>query len=247
MKTETIYGYHPVTEALRAARRRFHEVYVVDGRESRRLDTIIKLAESRDIPIKKVGQGELRKITDSSQHQGIGARTGPFPLTGLSSMIQDSGTGDRNRFILVLDGLNDPNNLGAIVRTAAAFGVDGIVLPKDRSVSPTPAASRASAGTLEWTRVTRVTNIVNTIRELKKHGFWIYGLAPRAGSSLLEMETAGAMAMIVGGEEKGIRRLVKQHCDYLVSIPHASGRVESLNASVAGAIAMYEVFRLRLK
>ena len=138
----------------------------------------------------------------------------------------------------------DPHNLGALVRTALCVGVEGIIIPKDRSVPPTPSVSKASAGAMEHIRLARVTNMVNTIKALKKKGLWIAGMEKTSNTSIFSSDLTGPIAIVIGGEEKGMRLLVKKHCDFLMSIPQ-TGPVNSLNASVAGAIAMYEVYRQR--
>ncbi len=144
----------------------------------------------------------------------------------------------------MLDNVLDPQNLGAIIRTALCVGVDSIVLPKDRSAPPTPSVSRASAGALEHIKLTQVTNLVNAIKDCKKKGLWIYGLQKEAEQSIYTTDLSGSIAIVLGGEQKGIRPLVKRNCDFLVSIPQ-QGPMDSLNASVAASIAMYESFRQR--
>ena len=151
---------------------------------------------------------------------------------------------DGSGLVLVLDGLVDPRNVGALIRTALCVGVTGVILPKDRSVSMTPAVSMASAGALEHIRLARVTNISETLKQLKFTGFWVAGLDPSVEQSIFEVDLSGPLALVVGSEEKGIRLLVKKNCDFLVSIPQKS-RVDSLNVSVAGAVALYETFRQR--
>ena len=147
-----------------------------------------------------------------------------------------------NPLLVLLDSVLDPQNLGAIIRTAVAVGVDAVVIPKNRSASPTPSVSKTSAGALEHLNLARVTNMVAAMKMLKTKGIWTFGLDRAADVSIYSADLAGPVAVVIGGEEKGIRPLVKKHCDFLMSIPQI-GPVDSLNASVAGAIAMYEVFR----
>ncbi|MDM8539097.1 23S rRNA (guanosine(2251)-2'-O)-methyltransferase RlmB, partial [Desulfobacterales bacterium HSG17] len=146
---------------------------------------------------------------------------------------------------LILDSIVDTHNLGALIRTAQCVGISGIIIPKDRAAGPTPGVSKASAGALEHVSLIQAVNLVNIIKELKKKGIWIFGLTPDARQSFFEQELKGPVAIIVGGEEKGIRPIVKKQCDFLVSIPQ-KGHIDSLNASVAGAVVMYEAFRQRL-
>ncbi len=144
----------------------------------------------------------------------------------------------------MLDNIQDPQNLGAIIRTALCVGIHGVVVPKDRSASPTPAVSRASAGALEHIRLVRVTNLVQTIKHCKSRGLWVMGLQQNAVQSIYAADLSGSIAIVLGGEQKGIRRLVEKNCDFMVSIPQL-GTLNSLNASAAGAVAMYEAFRQR--
>ncbi|MEW6673991.1 MAG: 23S rRNA (guanosine(2251)-2'-O)-methyltransferase RlmB [Thermodesulfobacteriota bacterium] len=241
---EILYGIHPVVEALRAGRRPFAEIYLVRDRTSGRVLQAAALAESKGIPVKKISEAQLGTITKSGMHQGIGAAVGPYPLAEMDAILdKPAGSGGRH-FLLLLDNILDPHNFGALVRTADSVGVDGVLMPKDRSAPPSPAVSKASSGALEHVLLARVTNMVNAIKELKARGIWIVGMDRDADRSLFKSDLAGSIAIIIGGEEKGIRPLVKQNCDFLVSIPQA-GRVESLNASAAGAVVMYEAYRQR--
>ena len=243
--TEVIYGIHPVFEALRAGRRTFHRILLSPGAvSSRRLDKLRKLAKSRNIPVGNTSASMLERVAQSEHHQGVVARVSPFPLTPLAEVL-DPDPAAGGRFLVILDNLTDPQNLGAIIRSALAVDVDAILLPKDRSAGPTPAVSKTSAGALEHTRLARVTNVVATMGQLREHGCWLYGLEPAAQKSVYTADLTGSVVLVIGGEEKGIRPLVKKNCDVLLSIPQ-SGRVGSLNASVAAAIAMYEVYRQRL-
>ena len=146
--------------------------------------------------------------------------------------------------MLMLDNVQDPQNLGAIIRTALCVGIHGVVVPKDRSASPTPAVSRASAGALEHIRLVRVTNLVQTIKHFKSCGLWVMGLQQNAAQSIYAADLSGSIALVLGGEQKGIRRLVEKNCDFMVAIPQQR-TLNSLNASAAGAVAMYEAFRQR--
>jgi len=244
MKTEIIYGIHPVLEALRAARRRIDEIYLAKGATSKRLEKIDVLALSKSTPVKRIDMSRLSRKTQTEHHQGAAARVGAFPLTHLSDIIAQPDPQTQNPFLIVLDNIVDPHNLGAVIRSALAVGVDGIIIPKDRAAGPTPAVSKASAGMLEHARLTRVTNIVAAIKILKKKGLWLFGLDQAAGQSLYAADLCGAIALVIGGEEKGIRPLIRKNCDGLLFIPQ-SGRVDSLNASVAASVAMYEVYRQR--
>jgi 23S rRNA (guanosine2251-2'-O)-methyltransferase len=244
VKTEILYGIHPVVEALKAGRRDFFEVYISKDKISKRLEKVVAFAESRKIPIKKVKLQQLKSMAGTDMHQGIGVKASIYPLAEISDIVDNSKSADANHFLLLLDNVLDPHNLGAIIRTALCVGIDGIVIPRDRSASPTPAVSKASAGALEHVFLARVTNMVDTIKALKKKGVWIAGMDMAADRSIFSTDFTGSIAIVIGGEEKGIRPLVKKHCDFLISIPQIGG-INSLNASVAGAVVMYEAFRQR--
>jgi len=238
------YGIHPVFEALKAGRRDFFEVYIAKDKTSKRIDKLVAIAESMKVPVERVEPLTLKSMTGTDLHQGLGARTGPFPISEISDIFDGVQTDDENHLLLLLDNIMDPHNLGALIRTALCVGVDGIIIPKDRSVPPTPAVSKSSAGAMEHIRLARVTNMVNTIKDLKEKGLWIAGMEKTSDKSIFFSDLTGPVAIVIGGEEKGMRPLVKKHCDFLMSIPQ-TGQVNSLNASVAGAVVMYEAFRQR--
>jgi len=244
VKREMLYGINSVLEALKSGRRDFFAVYMAKKKISQRLEKVLTLTEAKKIPVEWVETSQLKSLTGTDQHQGIGARTSRFPLSGISDIIDIILQDDTNHLLLLLDNVMDPHNLGALIRTALCVGVDGIIIPKHRSVSPTPAVSRASAGALEHIHLVQVTNMVSTIEALKEKGWWIAGMEKTSDQSIFSSDLKGYVAIVIGGEEKGIRPLVKKHCDFLMSIPQA-GPVSSLNASVAGAVAMYEAFRQR--
>ncbi len=243
-KTEILYGIHPVSEALKARRRIFFELYIAKDKISERLHKVVEAAKALNITIKRVKAAKLETMTASDHHQGIGAMASPYPLARIADIVERAESAGANKFLLLLDSIIDPHNTGALVRTALCVGVDGIVIPKDRSALPTPTVSKASAGALEHVKLVRVTNMVNTIKALKKKGLWIVGLDSAADHSIFLSDLTGSIGIVIGGEEKGIRPLVKKQCDVLVSIPQI-GPINSLNASVAGAVVMYEAFRQR--
>lgn len=243
MKTEILYGIHPVNEALKAGRREFYEVYIVKERDTKRYGDITDLLETGKIPVKAVKPDSLKAITGTDFHQGIGAKVSEYlftPFDDILNGIKPDGKG----FLVLLDNIVDPQNLGALVRTALCVGAGAVVITKDRSASPTPAVSKASAGALEHITLSRVTNMINAMDEIKDKGLWIAGLDAAAEMYVYDCDFRSQIALVIGGEEKGIRPLVKSRCDFLVSIPQKKG-VSSLNASAAGAVVMYEVFRQR--
>jgi 23S rRNA (guanosine2251-2'-O)-methyltransferase len=242
VKREILYGIHPVLEALRSGKRDFFTIFLATGRMSERMKNIMAEAELLRIPIQRIPPEKLGKMAGSDSHQGVGAEVSLFSETSLSDILTLFSSNKKGGFVLLLDGVVDPHNLGALIRTALCAGSGGIIIPKDRSAGPTAAVSKASAGALEHVCLGRVTNISSTITVLKEAGFWVTGLDRAADHSVFSSELSGPVVLVIGGEERGIRTLVKKQCDYLVSIPQ-TGPVDSLNASVAGSVVMYEIFR----
>ena len=245
MKKEILFGINPVYEALKAGRREVFKILITKGKISERLEQVATLAVSLKISVEKFSTDALKMLSGTDHHQGVCAETGPYPFVELSDILIGSQGGQSKLFLLLLDNIIDPQNLGALVRTAVCVGVSGVIVSKDRSVPPTPTVSRSSAGALEHVRLSRVTNMVNTMKILKKEGLWIAGIDRSADGSIFTCDMKEFNAVVVGGEGKGIRPLVKKHCDKLLSIPQ-TGLIDSLNASVAGAVVMYEAFRQRL-
>lgn len=241
---EILYGFHAVAEALAAGRRTVEALMVDRVPPSDRQARIIGLAESRGIPWQAQTPDQLRAAAGSDQHQGVAARVSPLPVDRLEAVMADITAAGRDGLLVMLDGIVDPVNLGAIVRTAHCAGADAVVIPKDRAVGATPAVSKVSAGALEHVRVCRVTNLAATITWLKQRGVWVAGLAMEAERTVFQADLKGPLALVVGGEEKGLRRWVKASCDFLVAIP-LYGRVDSLNASAASAVVLYEAVRQR--
>ncbi len=243
MKTEMLYGIHPVFEALRAGRREFFELYIAGERDSDRYKDITGLLSPRKIPVKRVKPAQIEQMTGPVLHQGIAARVSEYPLIPFDDILKIIKPGITD-FLILLDNIVDPQNLGALVRTALCVGTGGVIITKDRSASPTPAVSKASAGALEHISLSKATNMINVIKVIKDKGFWIAGLDAMADMPVYDCDFRAPTALVIGGEEKGIRPLVRSNCDFLVSIPQKRG-ISSLNASVAGAVVMYEVFRQR--
>jgi 23S rRNA (guanosine2251-2'-O)-methyltransferase len=241
---EVLYGIHPVMEALKAGRRTIFEVMVDRTALSQRQAQIAELGQKRGVLPQHIPVHQLREACGSDQHQGVAAMVSALPLDDVETIVGGLDHGSAPCLLMLLDSIKDPNNLGAIVRSAHCAGADALVIPRDRAVGATPTVSKASAGALEHTRVCRVTNLASTIQWLKKQGVWVAGLAMQARQTVFESDLSGPLALVVGGEEKGLRPLVRQHCDYLISIP-LRGRVDSLNASAAAAVVLYEAFRQR--
>ena len=244
MKKEILFGINPVYEALRAGRRHIFKVYITKEKISKRLEGIIAIADSLKIPVEASNPFNLKSISGSEHHQGVGVQTGPYPLVKVSDILDSIQGGNSDPLLLLLDNIMDPNNLGALIRTALCVGVNGVIIPKDRSAQPTPTVAKASAGALEHISLSRVTNMSNTIKMLKRRGLWIAGMDKNSTESIFTCDMKVFNAIVIGGEGKGVRPLVKKHCDVLLSIPQ-TGPLDSLNASAAGAVVMYEAFRQR--
>lgn len=244
MKTEIIYGIHPVFEALTAGKRTFHTLYVIKDKASQRIEDIVEMTRPANIPVEYLPRQKFNALTGIDTHQGVAALVSPFPLLDLSDLLGENSTDNKSKFFLLIDNIVDPHNLGALIRSALCASLTGVIIPKDRAAEPSPTVSKSSAGALEHIRLASVVNMANAIKELKKSGMWIIGLDKDGERSIYENDFTGNIALVVGGEESGIRPLVKKNCDFLSFIPQ-NGPVSSLNASVAGAVAMYEAYRQR--
>ena len=244
MESNYLWGYHPVYEALRAERRKVRVLHMVLEKIKPREEALMRLARQAGIPIKGTSPQQLNPKVGHKRHQGICAEVSPYPLSSLRTILDRAGDGGQAAFILALDQIVDPQNLGAVVRTAHCAGVHGIIIPKNHSASPSAAVSKASAGALEHVHVAYVTNLADTLKRIKQHGIWVTGADQNSPKAVLQTDLSGPMAIVIGGEEKGIRPLVKKQCDFLVSVPQ-TGPVGSLNASAAAAVVMYEAFRQR--
>lgn len=238
--TDVLSGSHSVFEALLANRRKFYEIWTGKSLSGK----IAALATEKQIPVVSKTAAEIERFAQTDRHQSIAARTGPFPVRSMDELLRQTGKDAIPPLYLVIDSVTDPQNAGALIRSAVCAGISGIILPKDRSAPLTPAVSRASAGAMEHCDIARVTNLVSAMKMLKKHNVWITGLDRKGILSIYEADMTTPHAIVVGGEHTGIRRLVMQHCDNLCHIPQC-GPVNSLNASVAGAIAVYEAIRQR--
>lgn len=235
-----VEGRHPVVEALRAGRP-MREIVLDQGVRLEGLATLERLAKERGVPIRRVPREEFQRLVRTRAPQGVVAFARPLEYHSLESLIERGREG--SGLLLVCDGVVDPHNLGALIRTADAAGWDGVVIGKHRAVGLTQAVLKASAGAAEYVPVARVTNVTRALVQLKEAGYWVAGAAMH-GESMWDVDFTRPTALVVGGEGAGLSRLVEKTCDYLVSIPMA-GRIESLNASVAGALLMYEAVRQR--
>ena len=239
---ELIIGRNPVSEALKG-HREIDTVYVAKGERNGTLGVIIGKAREAGIVIKEVDRRKLDAMCSGSNHQGVAARAAASRYCDVREILDSAAEKGEDPFIVVCDEIEDPHNLGAIIRTVDACGAHGVIIPKRHGVSLTYAVGKASAGATEHVPVARVSNLASTLEELKKQGFWVYG-ADMDGEPWDKVDYSGPIALVIGSEGKGIGRLIKQKCDFIVSLP-MKGKVNSLNASVAAGILMYEVIKHR--
>lgn len=238
-----LYGINPVSEALAGQGRRPQELIVVRGKQSARLDELLGQAHVLNIPVSRRERRDLDRMVGHDHHQGVLLRLEPFAYADLSDLLERWQKSGRPAFFLLLDGITDPHNLGAILRSAEVAGCHGVILAKDRSCPVTPVVEKTAAGALSHLPLCQVTNLARTLEMLQKENIWCYGLAGEEGAtSLYQGDLYGNIALVVGSEGKGLRPNVRKHCDGLLTIP-MRGRVGSLNASVAAAVALFEVVR----
>ncbi|MEW6352557.1 MAG: 23S rRNA (guanosine(2251)-2'-O)-methyltransferase RlmB [Thermodesulfobacteriota bacterium] len=235
-----LYGLHPVWETIKAGRRRVDRVYVAQGSAAGK--RISAELHATGIEVVRASSEEIAELAGSPYHQGIAAAVGPFRYAELEHVLDSDRTAKEP--VVLLDEVQDPGNLGSILRTGECLGVRAVVLTRDRSVAVTPAVEKASAGASAHVPVVRVTNMVRTLEELKKAGYWIYSAEARASRSCFLEDLSGPVAFVVGSEGKGVRRLVREHCDIGISIP-MKGRIDSLNVAQAVTVLLAEALRQR--
>jgi len=235
-----IWGIHPVYEALRSNPGLVREIITQGRPGSGKIQEIIDLARQRKIPVSTPTRLPQPAGGLHANHQGVMARLKGFPTCNLEDLL--NGPGEITPTLVALDSIQDPHNLGAIIRSAAAAGAAGIIIPKDRSAPLEGAAAKVAAGAMGRVRICRVTNLADSLKQLKEAGYWIYGADGLHGQNLHDTDLSGKLCLVIGSEGKGLRPLVRQQCDFLVAIP-MSGLVESLNASVAAGVMLFEVVR----
>jgi len=235
-----LYGVHAVEQALKAGRL-LERILVVRGRGGRRLDELLAAARTQGVPIRFVSREEVERLAKTSNHQGVVAVSGAKAYIDLEELLR---TARQPALFVLLDGVEDPHNLGAIVRTAHCAGADGLILPARRAVGVTAAVAKASAGAVEHLPIARVTNLVRAMARLKESSCWLVGLDERAPQVFTEVDLTQPCGLVFGGEGRGLHQLVRAQCDFLAAIP-TYGVITSLNVSVAAAIALYEAVRQR--
>lgn len=242
--TELVVGRNPVVECLHA-RVPATAMYIVEGtKNDNRLSEAVQIAHSRGIPLIEVPRYEMDRMTGNGMHQGIGLQIPPYKYTDVFDLIAKVKDSGENGMIVVLDNITDPRNLGAVIRSVAAFGGHGVVIPERRSASVTAVAWRTSAGTAARLPVAKATNITRTLKQFKQNGYQVVGLDAGGDHTLDTYDGTGPVVIVVGSEGKGISRLVRETCDTIMSIP-MTGWVESLNASVAAGVVLSEFARQR--
>ena len=234
---EIIYGRNPVYETLRANRRKIQRLILAQGiQTSGRLEEIQRISKSRKIPIERLPRGSLDDLADS--HQGVVLEAGRFIYSSIDEIMGKAAALNQPPFVLLLDTLQDPQNLGTLLRTGEAVGIHGVILPQRRSASVTPAVVNASSGASEHMLIAQ-SNLAQSISRLKKEGIWVIGLEGKAGAlNPDQIQLSGPLALVVGNEASGMRQLVRKSCDQLMRLP-ILGKIDSLNAAVAGSIALY--------
>lgn len=236
--TELVFGRHAVFHLLSSGRRKALRLYLQKGTEKSHAE-ITALAEANRVP-RQLQESSFfhSKFGAQGHHQGVAVDAEPYPYVPLDDLLDEN-------FLLILDEIQDPHNLGALCRSASLFGVTGVILPETHAAPIGPGACHSSVGAVEYLKIARVSSIAKAIEELKGRNVWVYGADHEADKLISEEVYPQKIALVIGNEEKGLRRLVKERCDILVRIPNVSGTVDSLNASVAGGVILYEIFRQR--
>jgi len=243
---EVLYGVHPVEEALKAGRRRFDHVLVAHERHDARLEQLIAQCRERGVRVRQEPREQLTHVAQTPSHQGVVALVRAQESLSIEDLFEPDPAAKAGaaRLLLALDGVEDPQNLGALLRVADGAGVDGIVLTERRAAPLSPVAVKASAGAAEHLRIARVVNLVRALEELKRHNLWVIGLDERGQTDYDCFDLTGNCVLVLGGEGAGLHDLVRRTCDHLLRIPMAGG-VSSLNVSAAAAVVLYEAFRQR--
>ena len=238
----TIEGRNAVIEAYRSGKP-IDKIFILDGCQDGPVMTIKRMAKNKDIFVKYVAKERLDQMSDTGHHQGVIAMAAAYEYAEVEDILQKAKDKGEAPFIFILDNIEDPHNLGAIIRTANLAGAHGVIIPKNRAVGLTATVARTSAGALNYTPVARVTNISKTIEELKKEGLW-FVCADMGGETMYKLNLTGPIGLVIGNEGEGVSRLVREKCDFVASIP-MKGDIDSLNASVAAGVLAYEIVRQR--
>lgn len=244
LSDEIIIGRNAVTEALRSGRS-INKILVASGDRQGSIKEVIAIAIENGVMLQEVDIRKIEELAQGLRHQGVLAYTSPVDYVEIEDILQRAADANEPPFIVLLDELEDPHNLGAILRTADAAGVHGVLIPKRRSCPLSATVAKTSAGAVEYVPVARIGNVAQTIKDLKKQGLWVVGADMAGEKNYYDAELTGALVLVIGNEGKGISRLTKENCDFLVKLP-MRGTINSLNASVAGSILMYESMKQRM-
>ena len=244
MSEETVYGMHAVRALIERRAPAVRRVLVQHGRDDRRIHELVVLARAREIAVETRPAAELDALAGGGVHQGVVAKVAAAAPLAEEDLLVRLGAGGRAPLLLVLDGVQDPHNLGACLRTADAAGADAVVVPRDRAVGLTPVVRKVAAGAAETVAFVQVTNLARFLRALKEQGLWIVGTDDAADTLHYAADLKGPLALVLGAEGAGMRRLTREHCDFVVRVPMRGG-VASLNVSVAAGVVLYEALRQR--
>lgn len=239
----TIEGRNAVLEAIRSGKT-IDKIFVLDGCHDGPINTIVREAKKGDTIVSYVAKERLDNMSKTGHHQGIIAYAAAYEYASVEDILENARSKNEAPFVFILDNIEDPHNLGAIIRTANLAGAHGVIIPKRRAVGLTATVARTSAGALNYTPVAKVTNISATIEELKKQGMW-FVCADMGGEVMYKLNLTGSIGLVIGNEGEGVSRLVKEKCDYIAAIP-MKGNIDSLNASVAAGVLAYEIVRQRM-
>lgn len=239
-----IEGRNAVLEAFRSGKT-IDKLFVLDGCKDGPVQTIVREARKHDTLIQFVAKERLEQLSETKKHQGVIAMAAAYTYATVDDILEKAGEKGEAPFIILLDNIEDPHNLGAIIRTANLAGAHGVIIPKRRAVGLTATVAKASAGAINYTPVAKVTNLTNTIKELKERGMW-FVCADMGGTSMYDLDLKGAIGLVIGNEGEGVSKLVKENCDFVASVP-MKGDIDSLNASVATGVLAYEIVRQRLR
>ena len=242
-KSLVIEGRNAVLEALRSGKP-MDKLYVLDGCQDGPIRTIVREAKKHDVILQFVTKERLNQLSETGKHQGVIAHAAAYEYAQVEDMLELAKSRGEDPFIFLLDNIEDPHNLGAIIRTANLAGAHGVIIPKRRAVGLTATVARTSAGALNYTPVARVTNLKKTVEELKKQGLW-FVCADMDGTVMYELDLKGPIGLVIGNEGECVSRLMKENCDFVAGIP-MKGDIDSLNASVAAGVLAYEIVRQRL-
>ncbi len=245
MEDNLIYGRNPLIEALEAGNTTIDKILIQDGLRHSQIGYIRNLAKEKGVQYRFVDKRKLDTMAEGQNHQGVIAFIAAHKYAELSDIFAIAEERGESPFVVIADGITDPHNLGSIIRTANAAGAHGVIIPKNRSAALNATVSKVSAGAVEYTPVVRVTNLSQTMKQLQDKGLWIVGTDLSATQTHSQCDLTGALAIVIGSEGEGMSRLVRENCDFLVKIPMI-GRIESLNASVAAGVLLYEAVRQRI-